>query len=241
MRHLTLGLAVAASLLLLAPAALAGGWTLDDYLKEKPQSDWADYVVGTMTHRRTTQGMVMPGQGPTNMVMEEKKTITEITETEIVLEVETLNAGQWTTTEERDEKDNGLTPKITDEGKETVTLNGTEYPCEKKKIEWMKGDAVDEVVVVWSSADKGILKMKIQGEQDITITATELDGSWTVGEHTLKGRSFEMTMVTQGMTMKGKASMTHEAPESLVRNELKGEQGPVKISVVMELIAFEKK
>jgi len=242
MRNLVLGLAVAASLLLLAPDALAGGWTLEDYLKEKPKSDWVGYGVGTMTHRRITQNVVMPGQGEQKMVMEEKKTIKEITETEIVLEVETLNMGQWTTEEKREKKDEGLTPKIEEQGKETVTIAGTEYECVKKQVTWMKGEEVDETAIVWNHPEKGILKMKVSGENDFELIANELDASFTVGEHSLAGRTFEMSMTAQmGMVMKGKASMSNDVPESLVRNEIKGDQGPVKVNVVMELIAFEKK
>lgn len=241
MRTLLLGLAFAASLLLLAPAALAEGWTLEDYLKEKPKSDWAGFGVGTMTHRRITQNVEMPGQGAQNMVMEEKKTITEITETEIVLKVETLTNGQWTTEEEREKKDKGLEPKIEDLGTETVNVGGTDYECAKKKIQWMKGDEVDETVTVWVHAEKGMLKLRVEDE-NILITLADADASWTVGEQKLTGRTFDMEMTAQmGMKMTGKTSMTHDVPESLVKNVLSGAQGPVKVSVVMELIAFEKK
>ena len=185
--------------------------------------------------------MEVPGQGSQKMVMEEKKTIKEITETEIVIEVETLNMGQWTTEEEREPKDKGLTAKIEDKGTETVTLDGTDYECVKKKIEWMKGDTLDETVVVWAHPEKGILKMKVKNENDISIVVTDLDASWTVGENELTGRVFEMEMTTQGMKMTGKASMTHDAPDSLVKNELQGGQGGMKISILMELIAYEKK
>lgn len=242
MRTLVPGLVAAACFLLLAPAAHAEGWLLEDYLREKPQSEWEGYGVGTMTHRRVKQDVEMPGQGSQQTVMEEKKTIKEITETEIVLEVEKLNAGQWTTTEEREQKDKGLTPKIEDQGTETVTLGGTAYECAKKKVEWMKGDTLDETVVVWAHPEKGILKMAIKGDNDIRITVSNFDATWTVGDQQLTGRTFDMEMTTQtGMKMTGKASMTHDAPESLVRNELSGAQGPVKVSVLMELIAFEKK
>ncbi len=243
MRTLVLGLALAAGLLLLAPDALAGGWSFDDYLKEKARSDWEGYGVGTMTHRRITQVFRMAGQpDPKKTVAEEKKTISEITETEIVIKVESLESGQWTTTEEREKKGDQLTPKVEDQGTETVTLDGTDYECAKKKVEWMKGEKLDETAIVWAHPEKGILKIKVTGKQDATLTVTDTDASWTVGEHALEGRVLAMTVTIQmGMKLKGKAHMSQDVPGSLVKNDLQGSQGPAKLAVVMELIAFTKK
>lgn len=241
MRTLTLGLAVAACLLLLAPDALAGDWSFDDYVKDKAKSQWDGCGVGSMTHRKMTQNVVMPGQGEQNMVQETKKTVKEITETEYVIEVEKLSMGQWTTTEEREKKVDALTPKIEEQGKETLTIAGTEYECVKRKVVWMEGETEKETVVIWEHAEKGMLKMNVKGEGEFELTVEAFDGSWTVGDQTFKGRTFEMKMSAQGMEMKGSTDMSTDVPEGNIRFELKGAQGPVQVTVLSELIAFVKK
>jgi len=242
MRALALVLTAAAVLLLAAPAARAGGWSLEDYLEEKPRSDWDGYGVGTMTHRRIRQDVVVPGQpGPQRLVHEEKKTLTEITDTECVIKVETLEDGVWTTTEEREPKDKGWKAQVEDKGTETVTVGGKDLSCAKKKVTWTKDGAVQETTVLWIHDTLGIVKMKRRSETEATLVLTEPDATFHVGEMTLKGRVWEMEMTTQGMPLKGKAQMSLDVPENLVRNEMKGGNGSASVDVLMELVAFTKK
>lgn len=242
MRALASALAAAVVLLLAAPAARAGGWSLEDYLKEKPKSDWEGFGVGTMTHRRIRQEVVVPGQpAPQKTEHEEKKTLTEITDTEYVIKVETLENGAWTTTEEREPKDKGWKPQVEDKGTETVSVGGKDLSCAKKKVTWTKDGAVQETTVLWVHDALGIVKIKHRTEADVTMVVTEPDATFQVGDLTLKGRTWEMEMTTQGMPLKGKTEMSLDVPGTLVRNELKGEQGPVTVNVVMELVAFTKK
>lgn len=243
LRTTALALAVAAGLLLLAPDALAGGWSFEDYLKEKSTSDWESYGVGTMTHRRMSQDVVMPGQPRTpKMVMEEKQTLVEITKTEYVIKIETLEKGTWSTKTKREKKDALLKAKVEDQGTETLTLGGTAYPCTKKKVTWTKDDQIQEIAIVWTHAEKGILKMRARAEMDMTTTVRAFEATKKVGEVTLLGRTLDTTMITaRGMTLKGSTLRSLDVPGNLVRNELMGGGEGVRIHVLMELIGFTKK
>ena len=63
----------------------------------------------------------------------------------------------------------------------------------------------------------------------MTVTATELERSWTVGERTLKGRAMEMRVQTGMGPMKGAMPMSLDVPDSLVRQEISGAAGPVQL------------
>ena len=242
MRTLAIVLAVVGGLVLFGQAAHAGGWKLDDYLKENNTSDWAGYGVGTMTHMRKKQVMSMPQMPPQEEASEEKKTLVKITETEYVIKVERLMKGNWVTTEEREKKDKGLKAKVEDAGKGTLTIGGVAYECVKKKITWMKGEEVDETVVAWEHAEKGLLKMEFAGDVSAAVTTTNLAATWTIGGVTVAGREMQMEMSGGQMPgMKGAVKMSMDVPGRTVGMTLAGSQGPMKFSMTEELIAFVKK
>jgi hypothetical protein len=243
MRHLAILCAVVGGLFFLAAPAVADAWQLDEWLKEYPKSGWARFGVGTMIHTRTTNTTTVPGMPePQKQVSEMKKTLVKISDAGYHIKTEMMVNGQWMpATEEVEPKHDGRQAKVTDAGTETVTIGGTPYPCAKKNVTWTGGDEEPETFTLWVHAEKGIVKMTMPGQEG-AITVTKFDQSWTVGGVTLKGREVELeAQHPMAGPMKATHRISLDIPENAVRMEMSGGQGPMKFSMVTELIAFVKK
>ena len=236
-------LALLAAALIVAPDALAKGWTLEDYLAQKPKSDWDGFGVGSMIHNKMTQNVLMPGAPePQVQTTETKKTLTEITETEYVIKVETKGVGDWVVSEERKKKTKAKKSTVEDLGKEKVKVGETEYECAKKKVTWKEEGKDEEVEFLWIHAEKGILKMEKTGQRAGTLTVTKLDHTKKIGETEVTGRELALDMAgPMGMKLTGTAFLSMSVPENIVAHTIGGSQGPMQLKLVLETIAFIKK
>ncbi len=272
MRFLTPSILLFVALLLAPIAARA-----EEGETEKVAVDatgWGRFGVGTMIHHRKTTEMAMPGMAPRKTVRETRKTLVRITDTDYVVKVEQGSEGNWKTTEEKIAKTfdpgtlAGMLPLASGQamkrealGKESVTVDGTAYECEKVKVTMKAGafgglpggrmpgrgmpgrgkpgGAAGPTTTIWEHAEHGVLKMTSSGAWGMDMEVTKLDTPVKVGDVTLRCKASTMTMSQSGTTIKRLESA--DVPEDLVRSETTVKQGPMENRTVEELIGFVKK
>lgn len=235
---------------------------------------WGRFGVGTMIHHRSTTEMAIPGMAPRKTVRETRKTLVRITETDYVLTVEKGSEGNWEISEEKIAKTvdpdavakmipfaSGLEKTREALGKESVTVDGKAYECEKVKVTMKagalggmpgggmpgrgmpggaaRGGSVGSTTTIWEHAEHGVLKMTTTGGWKMDMEVTKLDAPFKVGDVTLRCKASTIAMSQSGMTIKRLESA--DVPENLVRSETTVKQGPMENRTVEELIGFVKK
>lgn len=231
--------------LLFASSARAGdGWSLEDYLNARAQAKWSGCGVGSMIHIRQTQTITMPQlPAPRKTVTETKETLLAVTDDGYKVKVETLNGGQWTTSEKVEPKVAMEQSKVEDAGTGTVSVGGTDYPCTKKTVTMTMANQPGQTQTwtIWENADKGILEVDQKGAQDSSLKTEEFDAPVTVGDQSVSARKFALSMQIHGHATTGTFWASTAVPGRFVRQEISGDQGPVKFEMKREVVEFLKK
>jgi hypothetical protein len=235
-------LVAAALCLALAPAADAGGWGAKDW--SKVQAGWEGYGVGTSIAFRSVMKIQMPEGMPAqpDQVSEERQTLLEVTPTQFKVKFDT-KTGEHTSTFEHVIDRRVVQPdqiQIEDLGPESVTVEGTAYPCMKRRVTVPVKDAEPSVSLVWEHDAHGVLRMEgeAQGEgQGMTWVTTRLDVKVTVSGRELSCREVKMATEMGEMT----SLFSLEVPGTVVRTQGSFDQGGIKSEVSREMIALDLK
>lgn len=250
------------SLLVPAPQAQAGDYDFEKFAERT--SAWAGHGVGSMVHRRTTQDMKIPQMpgGGRKMVTNVKETLKAITETHYVIQVETEGMMGKQVTERREPKVIRMDmkkAKVTDAGEEKITINGTEYTCQKKTVgnmgEFMaglggemKGRGGQSMPVgsgaIWVHPTHGVIKtsttMSMMGQQlTVAMTATKLSTKHKVADKEYACR--EWTMDLGGMGGKRVMLNAPSVPGETVLATMSMSQQGFSMESREEIVAYVKK
>ena len=271
MRPLPLAAALLAVFVLPA-IARADDWSIESMSKR--ESAWKGHGVGsTITETTTVQMPAMPNvpnmpaiPGMTQdgkMITIRKETLKEIKEDAYVLEVETTRMGRTTTSTRTEPMSRSFTPKMTDTGPGSVTIEGQSYACATKSvtnIEGLMGDTMPQPGQgapgggmapkmsegkVYIHETLGMLRMEMtmsmmgQAGKNV-LQVTRLSVPRTVGTTQVTCREMTMDM-DMGM---GKISVTMLVAPSIpgtVRSETKSQMMGHSTTSLAEVTAYEKK
>ncbi len=253
LRRLWLQLPLLLVLILPAAGAEAGGYGLDDWLKN--DSGWKDFGVGTTTHMRKTSTMNIPGMpSGRKVVLEEKRTLSEKNDTKATITVARRTGKKdWESTsitERLVRAAAGTAEKILDEKQQPVKLilkiEGKDYPCVKYVGKRAFGDA-KEVATLWVHASQGVLKYdgvlryesdKASGQgSSVTWTVTRLRVERKVGSVTVVGRQ----VAVKGNGVTGTMVLSADVPGGTVEEVLTVTTGATTSTNKRQLVAFTKK
>ncbi len=198
--RLTLVAFVAIALVMPGDASAGSDWSLDTYKKDRSQSDWEGFAVGTSYKQTTVSKHAM---GEHKQVVTE--TLMKITDDAHHIKVETEMAGRalpaTTKTESRKKK---TTFDLKEIGKEDVTVEGQAYPCKKMKG-MIDDDGSKEETTLWVSDKHGVLKWTAvipgeRGMQDMNSvgTVTKLEATHKIGDQSFEGREIKMEVGEMG-------------------------------------------
>lgn len=237
MRRLLIGSSVALLFALNAAPVQARDWGLEEIVRS--QGTWEGFGLGSSTHVRRSQEVTMAGASePQRQEVELRQTLVALTGDAWTVKSEQKDAEEWKGEEKTVPIRKADKIKVEDAGEGAVTIGETSYPCVKKCVT-RPSETGGEEIVFWGHPEKGVLKIEFVAPQKVTLTATELERSVTVGERTLSARVFSAEVEATGVgTLKGTMVMSREVPGGLVRQELEGGED-VHVKVVTELLAFE--
>ena len=223
------------------------------------KSPWEGFGVGSWAHHKKLSkwtGLSMP-----DMAEETRQTVVKVTDDAYTIKTEKKTTAGWESAGESPSSrraaaisppDDGSGPKVESEdlGTEKITVEGKAFEC--KKVRTKIGESI---TTTWTSQTHGVLKTDSDNDagggktHDIrTVTAfakrVKLAGKELVCRETTLFTKMDLPGMPSGTAHDGTTGVLLESdavPGRKVRVETLGSGGPVTMTSVEELVAFEAK
>ncbi len=231
------------AVLLTAPAsAQAGRFDLKAW--RAGRSDWAGFGVGTqVVRRRTTTLRVLglPRSGP--LVIEERRTLTDISSAALTVHVERKAAGVWLPglNESIDLRPPLTSVALKPTRQDEVSIGGKAYACSVYVDLGRTLAGRQEKATLWVHPTHGILRFvgvrSVHSGASVRWRVTELGLIRKVGDLTLDAR--EITL--EGGNVTGTLIMSADVPGGIIEQALKVTLGASSSTVRERIIAFTRR